>query len=58
VKRNLKVKAQSAKLLSCFAETCFYHGLKILKLAGFGVRVDVHLIDFFATKALRRKELF
>jgi hypothetical protein len=36
---------QSEKLWNRFAETCFYHRLKILKLAGFGVQVDAFLID-------------
>jgi hypothetical protein len=37
LKINLKIKVQSGKLLNYFAETCFYHGLKILKLADLGV---------------------
>jgi hypothetical protein len=45
LKRNLKIKVQSEKLWNCFAETCFYHGLKILKLAGLGFGVDAVLIE-------------
>ncbi|MFA5240124.1 MAG: hypothetical protein WC476_10535 [Phycisphaerae bacterium] len=45
MKKNLKIKVQSEKLLNCFAETCFYHRLKIIKLAGFGFGVDAFLID-------------
>ncbi|MDD5326767.1 MAG: hypothetical protein PHY02_03010 [Phycisphaerae bacterium] len=53
-----KFKSQSAKwkTIELLRRNLFFTTDYFFKLAGFGVRVDVHLIDFFATKAERREE--
>ncbi|MFA5239910.1 MAG: hypothetical protein WC476_09440 [Phycisphaerae bacterium] len=54
-----KFKNQSAKrkTIELLRRNSFFTTDYFLKLAGFGVQVDVHLIDFFATKTLRHKEV-